>query len=1068
MTATPMNVEFVRAGAGSGKTYYLTHLLADRLKSGAARPPAVIATTFTVKAATELRERARATLLKEGRLDLSAAIGQSRIGTVNSVCGQLIQRFCFELGISPDQTVLDEEQRKRLVRIAIESVQTPREAAQIMTVVRRLSVEEDELTATIGAIMDAARSNNLTPGEVAAMGALNADAMLACWPKPDGDHTQGLLTALTAAQPLLEAAKAAGNATKVLAGGLEQVMQARERLALDQLPWSEWHKLVGLAAGAPQAKVVAPVQDAARRHASHHRFHADVRQYLEAIFHLASRALQAFADAKRDLGVVDFTDQEVMLLQALQGSELVRQAMREEVDLVLVDEFQDTNPLQLAIFVELAKFAKASVWVGDQKQAIYGFRGTDSNLIQQILSSLESWGGKLGQPLSQSWRSTPPLVALANETFVPAFAPAAAAEVALTPKRATLVGQPHLLNWSFIIPQGRRSLDLSALGPAVTQLLGRGLQIADKTSGQSRALEASDIAVLCRTNAAISQTVNSLSRWGIPAAASRPGLLGTPEVQLVLACLRRLQDPSDTLASAAIVGLTGSLEPEQWLHDRLQFLADSTADQDDQPVPPRSSWKVHGENAHPLLARLATLRPRLLSLTPREALRLAKTESGVARLAHQWSSNERTAQVRIANVEALLALGRQYEEACLGSRQPATVNGLLLWLKALAEEGRDGRAAAAHGAVEVMTFHGAKGLEWPVVIVAGLDHGHRTDLWSVRARTLGDFNAQSPLINRFIHFWPYPYGQNKKVPAADDCENSQIGRAMDRGALEENTRLLYVTFTRARDMMVLVGAAKNPDAPPACAWLEEIDASGKLWGHVGMRNVGGVQVACELDQWDADAAQATPPAAAAQVLRYFEPGSPMEHARLWFTPSSAQAAGFQVAAVETVGTRIAVQPNVDFRDLGSALHGCIACATADSQQDITLDEVREILTRWGVKDAVDPAAALSQVQAFAAWWRAKWPGAVPEAEVPVEGRRADGSIVRGQIDLLLKVAGGRVLVDHKADPRGVGGDERLAVAHGGQLNAYAQAVSAATNEEVLERWLFLPVAAKAVRLVASS
>lgn len=96
-----MNIEFVRAGAGSGKTYYLTHLLASRLEDKSARAPAVIATTFTVKAATELRERARSTLLKKGRLDLAAAVGQARIGTINSVCGQLIHRFCFELGVSP-------------------------------------------------------------------------------------------------------------------------------------------------------------------------------------------------------------------------------------------------------------------------------------------------------------------------------------------------------------------------------------------------------------------------------------------------------------------------------------------------------------------------------------------------------------------------------------------------------------------------------------------------------------------------------------------------------------------------------------------------------------------------------------------------------------------------------------------------------------------------------------------------------------------------------------------------------------------------------------------------------
>lgn len=139
-----MNVEFVRAGAGSGKTHYLTQLLAQRLRDGSARPHAVLATTFTVKAASELRERARARLLKEGCLDLSAAIGQAKIGTINSVCGQLIKRFCFELGISPDQTVLDEQQGKQLVGIAIESVQSPSEVQALMDLGHRLGIGSDD------------------------------------------------------------------------------------------------------------------------------------------------------------------------------------------------------------------------------------------------------------------------------------------------------------------------------------------------------------------------------------------------------------------------------------------------------------------------------------------------------------------------------------------------------------------------------------------------------------------------------------------------------------------------------------------------------------------------------------------------------------------------------------------------------------------------------------------------------------------------------------------------------------------------------------------------------------
>lgn len=1063
MAEKNMNVEFVRAGAGSGKTYYLTHLLADRLQDGSARPTAIVATTFTVKAASELRERARSTLLSKGRLDLAAAIGQARIGTVNSVCGQLIQRFCFELGISPDQTVLTEEGGRRLIRIAVESVQSAEAAAELAHLAGRLGLDDDALTKTLRDVMDAARSNNLTPEEVAAMGVRNADAMLACWPKPESNHSPALAEELQRAEAELKVAQAAGVTTKVLADAIERIIVSRDKLARDQLPWSEWHQLWKINAGAKQAGMVTALQEIASRHISHEHFHADVRTYLETVFRLSGQALQAFGDAKRELGVMDFTDQEVLLLRALQDSPLVRQALEEELDLVLVDEFQDTNPLQLAIFVELAKLARSSIWVGDQKQAIYGFRGTDSTLIQQILSSVESWGGSMGKPLSESYRSTPALVGLSNAIFVPAFQSASAEEIALKPIRKSLAGQPHLLNWSFVIAPRKRSISLTALGPAVSGLLARGIQIEDKATGQPRPLVASDVAVLCRKNDHVKEAVNALSRWGIPAAAERPGLMSTPEVQLVLACLRRLQDASDTLATAMIIGLTGSLEPEQWLHDRLQFLADSKVGEDGLTEPPQWSWKTTGQHAHPLIARLEAIRPRLMSLTPREALRLAKAESGIARLAHQWCSHSRAAQVCIANVEALLALAQQYEEACLGARQPATVNGMLLWLKTLAEADQDGRAAAAHGAVEVMTFHGSKGLEWPMVIVAGLDHAHRTDLWSVRARTEGQFDAKIPLANRFVHYWVNPYGK-AVVQALADAEASDIGKLMDEQAQQENARLLYVAITRARDVLALVGAVKAAADKPACDWLDEIGATDKLWVSAGERNIDGQQVICEAQSWEFEAASAAPPEQAPEKMQYFKQWQAQTFAPLWFAPSSAKAEGFKVVEVENVGQRIAVQHGTDITALGSALHCCIACAVADPSNTLTVGQVNEILTRWRLNGAVTPEAALFQVNAFVTWWRAKWPDGAAQAELPIQVHRADGTVTRGQIDMLIRVASGCILIDHKADPRNVDDGARLALDHGGQLEAYAEAVMTASGEDVLQRWLFLPVAARAVRI----
>lgn len=1060
-----IKVEFVRAGAGSGKTFYLTNLLAMRLRDNVARPHAVIATTFTVKAASELRERVRKTLLGEGRLDLASAIGQARIGTVNSVCGQLIQRFCFELGISPDQTVVEEDGVNRLIRIAIENVQTFGESSALTALAMRLSIKQDDLIGAVQRIIDLARSNNIGQDRVAEMGAANAAAMLACWPAPDDDHTSALLEALTTARDQLEPLAAAPGAYDVTKKGFEQVRAALEDLSEGRMSWARWHNLTTLTAGMKQAHIVGPVKEVAQRHPRHTQFHADIQTYLEMIFDLAARAMDSFAKAKIERGVVDYTDQEVMLLRAIQEQELVRNALRDELDLVLVDEFQDTNPLQLAIFVELAKLSKSSVWVGDQKQAIYGFRGTDSALIQEILAAVPGWGGTLGEVLSDSWRSTPQLVGLSNAVFGQAFAPTTREEVVLKPMRTEIPSQPDVLNWSFVRDARRMSLDVTGLGPAVTGLLQRQLNVYDKEVKALRPMQAGDIAVLCRENRLVPKVVAALGRWGIPAAAQRPGLLKTPEARLVLACLRRLHDRDDTLASATIVGLTGSQRPEEWLDDRLQFMASVQVDTMGRNVPPYRDWRVHGDSAHPLLVRLESLRPRLLSLTPCEALRMAKAESDVASLAHQWAPNEQAAQIRIANVEALLLLGQEYERACLGSRQPATVNGLLLWLRERAELGRDWRAASAHGAVEVTTFHKAKGLEWPVVIVAGLDQPNFHELWNVRARTLGSFNASEPLDNRFIHYWPKPYAWTKNVPQVDAAEQSALGVAMSDTGKAEKKRLLYVTLTRARDLLVLAGDCREIGGAPSSNWFDGVEGSRVLlWGRAGDQDADGVRFTRERSEWDPEDAYTEPPKSQNQSVMFYEARSPQDHARLWFTPSSADSAGYTVAEIEDIGTRIAVAPGTDFLALGSAVHGCIAYASADPAQPISEAEVQQILERWEVGGAVDPVAVIAQIHAFTEWWRGKWPQAQAHAEVPVQAKRLDGTIVRGQIDFMLRVPTGRIIIDHKADPRAVGDGNRLAEAHGGQLNAYNEAVRIVTGDTVLSSWLFLPVAAKAVRI----
>lgn len=1054
------NIEFISAGAGSGKTYKLTETLAQALESGTARPHAILATTFTVKAATELRERARSWLLENGRIDLATAIGQARLGTVNSVCGQMLKRFCFELGLSPDQTVLGEGQSKRLLKATLAESMEADAQTELVRLTERFGIEQADWSKTVEAVVKAALDNDIGPEELRVMGSQNADAMLTNWPAPATglDPTEALATALAEAHKGVAAyveqqqavgAKVADNLLKGLEG-----LQKLDRLFREgRWCWPDWIGAAGFDAGAKVRDIVAPVKSAAQVHESHPAFHAEVRQYLDQIFNLAADVLNAYEQAKKALGAVDFSDQEVLLLRALRTKPSVREVLAAELDLIMVDEFQDTSPLQLALFIELAKLAKKSVWVGDPKQAIYGFRGTDASLISGVLNAIKGWGGILGKVLDTSRRSNESLVSLTNGLFISAFEPELTPEqVRLQPLRKDIPDQPALLNWNF--ESSRNDSDYLCLGQAIRELLESGAKVEDKDTKELRPIQAGDIGVLCRYNDQVEFAVTSLTHWGIPSASPRSGLLGTAEAIYVMACLRRMSDPTDTVATALVLTLADSTPIETWLADRLQHLATDEA----KPY----EWLTTGDSAHKLIARLETLRPTLMALTPLEVLRLAAAESQVARLVGQWSTSPHESRNRMSNVEALVELGKTFEDECVAAKRPATVSGMLRWLDELASQEDDNRATSADNAVSVLTYHGAKGLEWPVVVLTSLDAIARTSLWGVRARTVGDFDPQRPLANRFVHCWLKSWGKRSQPQAALNAEASVTGQAMQAEALAENKRLLYVGLTRARDMSVALSFVRR--SGPGRAWVGEIKGAAELlFGDSEIITTSeGKQLSRLSKSWNKDECSTEPPAKAPEACHWFTTRPRVQAEPLWHRPSSASGGAFTVVETDAVGVRLSLAGKPDMASLGTALHLCIA--RAGVLGGISPPDVEGILKTWAVAGSVDKDAVCTQTSAFQAWIAKRWPDCPVYVEVPIEADGPNGTRIRGRIDLLVELPDGWILVDHKSNPVGSARDDDLIALHGPQLESYGHALLSATGKPVSQRWLYFPVAARAVRL----
>lgn len=204
-----IKLHFISAGAGSGKTYRLTQILHDKISSGEVRPSGVIATTFTRKAATELRERVRSHLLEQGDYKFAKAVGQSRINTVHGVCGDLLLRFAFEAGMSTEQQVLEEAQERALLNEAIDLVMNSEEISKIMTIARRMGSIEWQMD--LANLITQARANDVDTKLLSGFATQNSDDLLAHFPKvAEDDITSDLIRIIKKELPELQNGAEAG------------------------------------------------------------------------------------------------------------------------------------------------------------------------------------------------------------------------------------------------------------------------------------------------------------------------------------------------------------------------------------------------------------------------------------------------------------------------------------------------------------------------------------------------------------------------------------------------------------------------------------------------------------------------------------------------------------------------------------------------------------------------------------------------------------------------------------------------------------------------------------------
>jgi len=1027
------NIHIISASAGTGKTFQLTEVLFEKICSGV-QPEAILATTFTNKAADELKSRIRTRLVREGQVDTAQRLDAALIGTVNSVCGQLVHDYAFPLGVSPEATVLDETPAKTALKEVIARVATQEQMEELDAL--SISLSGIDWQADVQNIVNLARANNIAEEDLAGCAERSIQEFSSLL--PSAGRAEQVDSALSAAMAeFLD--KVEEDGVKKTASAIELVRAVSDQVGAGRpLVWQDWLRLAKLDPAKKQAVLAEPVKRAALAHGGHPQLRSQCEAVIRLVFSLAAEALGVYQQHKAEFGAIDFVDQEVFALRLL-GDESVREELRGRLGLVLVDEFQDTSPIQLAIFLKLATLADESVWVGDQKQSIYGFRGTDPALMDAAIESIESAGGK-PDILKESWRSRPDLVDATSEVFAKAFA-----RVGIPEERVRITSAlkqcdepaglgPVLESWSF--DAGRKKFDAAGVATGIRELLGDGtVRVRDRSTGEARTIRPEDVAVLCDTNKVCDAMAAELARAGVPAHREHAGLLATPEARLVLSGLCYFVDHGDSLAVAELARALEFPESGDDLLDALVAKPKAAAFEDMAVL----NAIRNSRRRNPAAGAVAVLDMVIDDVQARE-------------MCLRWGDS----RTRMDNLDALRMHAVNYAGSCEEEGAGCTAAGLIAYLAKLAEDGADKQALLPGGnMVTVSTWHGAKGCEWPVTVLSTLESDRRrTPLGVTVASDRATFDIDDPLAERWVRFWPNPYHPSTSRAAfferLTEHEASQDIAEKDE---RERLRLLYVIWTRARDRLVLA-TNKGQLEKGLLSLLRDGEGQALL----SRSDSGEMTVAGNVLAARERALAGIEDVATARAVEawYRYPASLPVHPPAVVSPSDLEACG-KANPVECIGERLPLAGQPDMASVGNAVHGFLAADRQEADPSVRRALAADVLSRWGLPGVIEPDALLASSDSLSAWIERNWPGATWNREWPVMMRRDDGTVVSGIADLVLETEDGFVVIDHKTFPGNREQAVERASGHAGQLAAYSTAIVLATGRTVTDMFIHLPV-----------
>lgn len=563
-----------------------------------------------------------------------------------------------------------------------------------------------------------------------------------------------------------------------------------------------------------------------------------------AIERLLEPVEEEYAQRKRAEGGLDFTDLLRRARDLLRGEAAVRAEVRGRFAVLLVDELQDTSPIQAELVELIAGSGEAELveggsgpragrlfLVGDRKQSIYGFRGADVAAYTALCERRRAAGADEAT-LARSRRSRPSLLRFANELFPRVMQrPAALSELA--PADGGDGGDAGGAGWYVAWDPARDPLQpvreeeaplptVELLQPAEGEpgadeplvreaelITRRILALADA------GVRFGDVAILLRRFTHIERYTTALKAAGVPHYVVRGrGFYQAPEVLDIAALFTLLDDPEDKLALLSLLRSPFCALSDEALV-RLHLGGHSTLPSL-LAVEDVAGLDLPLDEAGRLLRLLAVVRPLLSAgerLGPAACLRAALDQTDYLAVLAADPDGEQ----RIANVERLLGRARSFEAAG-GAERRGGLRGFVRALRlltdpqleaALGERPEEPAAQVlgeADDVVRLLTVHQAKGLEFPVVFVAGCAGTERNDqllLAYDRAIGLG-------------------LSVSREGERAPTLAWQRIGRIARLRAEAESARLFYVAATRARDRLIFAGESRRK--APRGSWREHLDS----------------------------------------------------------------------------------------------------------------------------------------------------------------------------------------------------------------------------------------------------